>query len=109
MKDEPSTEPATRLRDLLATAHADLSAVSKRAIGDDGRILFGAAAALDVAVEAVMPPNVDRVLAAQSCEEALKLVKVTRAHEQRESGGAIAQSLAQATRKIEDALKLIRS
>jgi len=109
MKDAPSTESARQIRDLLSAAHADLSAVSKRAIGDDGRILFGAAAAVDLAVESLMPPNVDRELAAQSCEEALKLAKVTRAYEQRESGGSIAQALAQAMKKIEDALKLVRS
>jgi hypothetical protein len=109
MADAPSTEAVKQVRDLLSAVHADVSAISKRAIGDDGRILFGAAAAIDVAVEALMPPEVDRELAAQSCEEALKLIKLTRAYGQRDSGGSISQALMLAMQKLADVLKLVRS
>ena len=71
------------------------------------QILFGAAA-IDVALEFLLPPNVDRELAAQNCHEAVKLVKLTRAYAQRDSGGSAAQVLDDAMKKIEDALKVLK-
>jgi hypothetical protein len=64
----------------LEATRADLDAASKKAIGDDGRIFLAAAAAVDLAIEALTPPNAESALAAQSCSEALTLLKITRAH-----------------------------
>jgi hypothetical protein len=108
MKDSASTDPAKPARDALGAAYADLTVASKRGIAEDGKILFGAAAAIDVALEFLLPPNVDRELAAQNCHEALKLVKLTRAYAQRDSGGSAAQALDDAMKKIEDALKVLK-
>jgi hypothetical protein len=108
MKDAASTDPAKQARDALAAAYADLTVASKRGIAEDGKILFGAAAAIDVAVELLMPPNEDRESAAQSCQEALKLVKLTRAYAQRDAGGSVAQVLDAAMKRIADALKLLK-
>jgi len=109
MKDASSPDPVKQARDALGVAHADLTAATKRAIGDDGKILFGAASAIDLAVEFVTPPNTDRTAAAQNCREALKLVKVTRAYAQRESGGDMAKVLDRATKSIEGAVKFLES
>lgn len=108
MKDEASTDPAKQARDALGSAYADLTVASKRGVAEDGKILFGAAAAIDVAVEFLLPPNVDWKLAAQNCHEALKLVKMTRAYAQRDSGGSAAQVLDEAMKKIEGALKVLK-
>ena len=108
MKDTASSDPAKQARDALAAAYADLTVASKRGIAEDGKILFGAAAAIDVAVELLMPPNEDRELAAQSCQEALKLVKLTRAYAQRDAGGSVAQVLDDAMKGIADAVKVLK-
>ncbi len=109
MKDAANTDPAKQARDSLARAHADLTAAMKRAIGDDGKVFFGAAAALDLAVESLMPPHPDSALAAQSCHEALELLKITRAYAQRESGGPMSKVLDETTKRIEGAVKLLQS
>jgi hypothetical protein len=108
MAEAPSTDPIKQARDALVAAHADLIAASKRGVVDDGKIFFGAAAAVDVAVECLIPPSVDRELAAQNCDEALKVAKMTRAYAQREAGGSNAQLLDNALKNMELALKLIR-
>jgi len=77
---EAPLDPATNARAELDLALADLNSASKKAIGEDGRIFVAAAAALELAIEALTPPNAERALAAQSCREALALLKITRAH-----------------------------
>jgi hypothetical protein len=96
-------------REALDAALADLTAATKKAIGDDGRIFFGATSALEVAVESLFPPHRDAQLAAQSCREALKLVKLTRAYASREAGGSTAKLIEQATKKIEGVLEALQS
>jgi len=77
---EAPQDPMSKARTDLEAALAELEAGSKKAIGDDGRIFAAAAAALALAVEALTPPNAERSIAAQSCREALALLKITRAH-----------------------------
>ncbi len=103
----PSIDLNQQARDALGAARTDLAAASKRGVGDDGKIFFGAAAAIDVAVEFLTPPHVDRALAAQSCHEALALARLTRAYATRESGGSNASLLEHATKNMEGALKAL--
>lgn len=88
----------------MATAFAELTAASKVAVGDDGRTLLAAAAAVDLAVELLTPPDTDAATAANSCREALDLASQTREYAQ---GGNIANLLEPAKRKVEQALKLL--
>ena len=106
MKDGSTTDPAPRARAELDAAHADLTAASKKAIGDDGKMFFGVAAAIELAVECLTPPSSDPALAAQSCREALELAKLTRAHAQGSSSNA-GNLLEQAKKRIASALKLL--
>jgi hypothetical protein len=109
MKDAPSTDPVKLARDALGTAYADLTAAMKRALAEDSKIFFGAGAAVDLAVESLLPPHLDTVLAAQSCREALELVTTTRAYATRASGGSMATLLEDTNKRIEYALKLLAS
>ena len=108
-KDAASPDPLKQARDALAKAHVDVTAATQRTVGDDGKAFLGAAAALDLAVECLMPPHPDSALAAESCHEALELLKVTRAYAQRESGGPMAKVLDETTKRIDGAVKLLRS
>ena len=107
MKEAAVADPGKPLRDALGVAHADITTATKKAVRDDGTIFFGAAAALDVAVEYLFPESGDHVLAAQSCREALELVKGTRAYATRAAGGDMAKLVEQATHRIEVVLKVL--
>lgn len=89
---------------MLATAYTELTAASKVVVGDDGRTLLAAAAAVDLAVEMLTPPDTDAATAAQSCREALTLTQTTRSYAQ---GGNIANVLDPAKQKLSDALKML--
>jgi len=91
---------------MLAAAYTELSAASKVVVGDDGRTLLAAAAAVDLAVEMLTPPDTDAAMAAQSCREALQLAQTTRSYAQ---GGNIANVLDPAKQKLTDALKMLES
>ena len=91
-------------RVILATAYTELTAAAKVAVGDDGGTLLAAAAAVDLAVELLTPPDADVALAANSCLEALHLAGQTRAYAQ---GGNIANLLEPAKQKVAHALKLL--
>jgi hypothetical protein len=103
---EDTNDIAARARASLEAAHADLEAASKKAIGDDVKIFFGAAAAIELAIEYLTPPHTDAAPAAQSTREALELLKLTRAQKQGSSSNA-GMLLEQALRKIEAGLKLL--
>jgi hypothetical protein len=83
--------------------------VSRKSVADDGRIFFGATSALELAIESLFPPQTDAALAAQSCREALTLVKLTRAYAQRAAGGDNARLLEQATTNVEQVVKKLRA
>jgi hypothetical protein len=100
-----SKEGAAQVRRVLENAYQELLAAAKVAVVDDGETLAVAAAAVDVAIEALMPPQPDVALAASSCHEALELARRTRAYAQ---GGNIANALDPARRKLEDALKRLQ-
>jgi hypothetical protein len=85
---EAPKDPTAQVRAELEAAHSDLNAAAKKAIGDDGRIFMAAAAALELAIESLTPPSTESALAAQSCREALALLKVSRAHGQGGSSNA---------------------
>jgi hypothetical protein len=104
LTDQPPNDSAAQARAMLAAAYKDLLAASKVAVGDDGGTLLGAAAAIDVAVECLTPPNTDTPLAMSSCREALELTSKTRTYAQ---GGNIANSLDAAKRHVADALKIL--
>jgi hypothetical protein len=103
---KPSNEIAAAARAVLATAYAELVAASKVVVGDDGKTLLAAAAAVDLAVEMLTPPDTDAATAGQSCREALELVQTTRSYAQ---GGNIANVLDPAKQKLADALKMLGS
>jgi hypothetical protein len=103
---ELSTDAAARARATLATAYTELLAAAKVAVGADGQVLVGAAAAVDVAVELLTPPHTDAAMAAQSCRDALELTRTTRSYAQ---GGTIAKALDPAKRKLEDTLKVLEA
>jgi hypothetical protein len=100
----PHLDPAARARALLAEAYTELIGASKVAVGDDGKTLLGAAAAIDLAVELLTPPTPDAAFAANSCREALELANSTRAYA---SGGNIAKLLDGGRDKVAAALKLL--
>jgi hypothetical protein len=79
-------------------------AAKKVVVGDDGRTLMMAAAAVDLAIECLSPPAPDFTLAAGSCQEAYDLVAKTRDYAQ---GGSIAMVMDPGKRKIEEALSLL--
>jgi hypothetical protein len=99
-------DSAAQARVALTTAYTELLAASKVAVGDDGKTLIVAAAALDLAVELLTPPNPEVAMATNSCREALELLAETRTYAQ---GGNIANLLDPAKKKIEAALKLLAS
>jgi hypothetical protein len=109
MREAPAADAAKLEREALGVALTDLNTVSRKSVADDGQIFFGATSALELAVESLFPPHADAALAAQSCREALKLVKLTRAYASRDSGGANAKLLEQATASIEQVLKKLRA
>jgi len=98
-------DTAARAKAALTAAHEGLVAGSKVAIGDDGRTLLMAAAAVDLAIEHLTPPAADLVSAAASCREAGDLVGTTRAYA---PGGTIALVLDAGRRNLDEALKLLR-
>ena len=103
------TQPVTKdagaqARALLESAYKELLPASKVAVGDDGATLMGAAAAVDVAVESLLPAEADLELARSSCREALELARTTRSYAQ---GGNIANLLDPARDKVAAALKLL--
>ena len=102
-----AADPWKPARDSLVVAHAALTDATKKGLAVDATVFFGAASAVEVAIEALHPPYDDCVLAAQSCGEAMKLLKVTRAYAQRETGGTAAALLEQSIKAINVALKLI--
>jgi hypothetical protein len=104
LTNELPKDAAAQTRATLATAYTELVAAAKVAVGDDGKILLGAAAAVDLAVEMLTPPDTDAAMAAQSCREALELTRSTRSYAQ---GGNIAKALDPAKQKLEDALKAL--
>jgi hypothetical protein len=85
---EAPKDPTAPVRAELEAAHADLGAARKKAIGDDGKIFLAAAAAIELAIEYLTPPDTERALAAQSCREAIALLKITRAHGQGSASNA---------------------
>jgi hypothetical protein len=95
---------AAPARALLEIAYKELLAASKVAVGDDGATLMAAAAAVDVAVESLMPGAPDLGLARASCQEAFELARNTRAYAQ---GGSIANALEPARQNLAKALKLL--
>jgi hypothetical protein len=103
----PAADPWKPAREALDVARAALTDATKKGLAADSQIFFGAASAVEVAVEALHPPYDDRALAAQSCDEAMKLLKVTRAYAQRQAGGAAAALLTRSIDAINGALKLI--
>jgi len=106
LTDQISKDAAAQARATLAAAYTELVAASKVAVGDDGRGLLAAAAAVDLAVELLTPPDFDPAMASGSCREALELTRGTRSYAQ---GGTIAKALDPAKQKLESALKLLGS
>ena len=104
MTEPVTTNDAAPARALLETAYKELLAASKVAVGDDGATLMAAAAAVDVAVESLMPGAPDLDLARASCQEAFELARNTRAYAQ---GGSIANVLEPARQNLAKALKLL--
>jgi hypothetical protein len=104
LSNDGNKDTTAQARAILATAYTELVAASKVAVGDDGRTLLGAAAAVDLAVEALTPPDADTAMAVSSCREALELTNATRAYAQ---GGNIAKLLDPAKKKVADALKIL--
>ena len=104
MSNAPTKDAAAQARTALATAYTELLAASKVAVGEDGKTLIVAAAAVDLAVELLTPPDPDAAMAANSCREALELLGKTSSYAQ---GGNIANLLDPARKKLEDPLKLL--
>lgn len=104
MSNAPSLDTAARARLLLAAAYTELVSASKVAVGDDGKTLLGAAAAVDLAVELLTPPTADVSFAASSCREALELAKTTRAYA---AGGNIAKLIDAGRDKLAAVLELL--
>ncbi len=88
----------------MTSAYESLVAAKKVVVGDDGRTLVMAAAAVDLAIECLSPPALDLALAAGSCREAYDLVASTRAYA---PGGSIAVAMEPGKRKLEEALSLL--
>ncbi len=106
MSANPKNDAAAHARATLAAAYQGLVAASKVAVGDDGRTLLMAAAAVDLAIEHLTPPAADPASAAVSCREAHALLAKTRAYA---SGGNIAMALDAGRQKLEEALVLLRA
>lgn len=104
MSSSPSFDKAAVARTALADAYTSFVAASKVVVGDDGRILLAAAAAIDLAVELLTPPMAETDLAARSCREAILLTSKTRSYA---AGGNIANLLDPARKKLDDALRLL--
>lgn len=104
MTKTATNEVAAPARALLESAYKELLAAAKVAVGDDGATLMAAAAAIDVAVESLMPGAADLELARASCREALELARNTRAYAQ---GGSIANVLEPARQKLAAALQAL--
>jgi hypothetical protein len=100
----PEQDAAARARAALTSAYESLVAAKKVVVGDDGRTLMMAAAAVDLAIECLSPPSIDLPLAAGSCQEAYALVAKTRAYA---PGGSIAMVVDPGKQKIEEALSLL--
>jgi hypothetical protein len=100
----PKHDAAARAKAALTTSYDGLVAASKVAVGDDGRTLLMAAAAVDLAIEHLTPPTPDTAAAAGSCQEAHALLGKTRAYA---PGGSIAVVLDGGRQKLDDALKLL--
>jgi hypothetical protein len=97
-------DTAAQAKAALTSAYESFVAARKVAIGDDGRTLMMAAAAVDLAIEFLSPPAPDLALAAGSCKEAQGLVDQTRAYA---PGGSIAIVVDPGKRKLEEALALL--
>jgi len=106
LPDESNKDVAARAKATLAAAYTELVAASKVAVGDDGKALLAASAAVDLAIELLTPPDTDAAMASGSCREALELTRSTRSYAQ---GGTIAKALDPAKQKLEDALELLGS
>lgn len=104
MSAKPEHDTAALAKAALTSAYESLVAAKKVAIGDDGRTLMMAAAAVDLAIECLSPPSTDLALAAGSCREAFMLVGKTRAYA---PGGSIALVVDPGKRKLEEALALL--
>jgi hypothetical protein len=100
----PKHDTAALAKSALTHAYEGLVAASKVAVGDDGRTLLMAAAAVDLAIEHLTPPTPDAASAADSCREAQHLLDNTRAYA---SGGNIAQTLDVGRHKLDEALRLL--
>lgn len=106
LTDQSGKDAAAQARATLTAAYTELGTASKVAVGDDGKSLLAAAAAVDLAVELLTPPDIDAAMASASCREALELTRGTRSYAQ---GGTIAKALEPAKQKLESALKLLGS
>jgi hypothetical protein len=100
----PQHDTAARAKAALTTSYQGLVAASKVAVGDDGRVLLMAAAAVDLAIEHLTPPTPDAASAVSSCREARALLGKTRAYA---PGGNIAVVLDAGRQKLDEALKLL--
>ena len=104
MSANPRHDAATHAKVALTASYEGLVAASKVAVGDDGRTLLMAAAAVDLAIEHLSPPAPDTDSAAGSCREARDLLGTTRAYA---SGGNIARVLDQGRQKLDEAIDLL--
>jgi hypothetical protein len=102
----PKHDAAAHAKTTLAAAYQGLVAASKVAVGDDGRTLLMAAAAVDLAIEHLTPPTTDAASAASSCREAHALLANTRAYA---PGGNIAVALDAGRQKLDEALLLLQA
>jgi hypothetical protein len=100
----PKLDSAAQARAALTASYEGLVAASKVAVGDDGRTLLMAAAAVDLGIEHLTPPAPDAASAVASCREALALLGKTRAYA---SGGNIARTLDVGRQKLDEALALL--
>lgn len=99
-----ASQDHSRARELLENSYKGLLAASKVVVGEDSPTLMAAAAAVDVAIESLLPPAGDVELARSSCREALELARKTRSYAQ---GGNIANLLDPARQKLAEALELL--
>ena len=104
MSANPKQDAAAHARATLAAAYQGFVTAAKVAVGDDGRTLLMAAAAVDLAIEHLTPPAADPAAAAGSCREAHALLNTTRAYA---PGGNIAVVLDAARRKLDEALDVL--
>jgi hypothetical protein len=102
----PTHDAVVHARATLAAAYQAFIAAAKVAVGDDGRTLLMAAAAVDLAIEHLTPPSPDPTSAASSCREAHTLLANTRAYA---PGGNIAMALDAGRQKLDEALDLLQN